>query len=209
MAEELNVELRKTRGKGHTKRLRIGGRTPGVLYGHGQENVPLSVPTAGLDALVARGSRLVALCGAVDESAFIREVQWDTWGTHVTHVDFTRISADEKVQVTVAVELRGEAPGLREGGVIEHLIRELPVECPAGKIPERIRVSINELNLHDSITIGQMELPEETVVEGDTSRVVVQCVEPVEELDEDLAEAVPGEPTVIGAKEGDAAEDSK
>ena len=82
------------------------------------------------------GSRLVDLTGAVSESAFIRELQWDTYGTHVVHVDFTRISADELVKVHLTIELRGEAPGVKEGGVVDQLIHHVEVECPAGNIPE-------------------------------------------------------------------------
>ncbi|KKM60578.1 hypothetical protein LCGC14_1540450, partial [marine sediment metagenome] len=92
MAEKLEVEIRESLGKRNTRRLRGAGKTPGILYGHGEQNVCVSVPSNTLDSLVMHGSRLVNLTGAVDESVFIRDVQWDTWGTKVTHVDFTRIS---------------------------------------------------------------------------------------------------------------------
>jgi len=82
------------------------GQTPAVLYGHGEANVCLSVPSEALAAALRHGSRMVGLTGAVTESAFIRELQWDTYGTHVLHVDFTRISVDELVKVHVTVELR-------------------------------------------------------------------------------------------------------
>ena len=76
------------------------------------------MPADELETALRHGSRLVSLTGAVNESAFIRELQWDTWGTHIVHVDFTRISEHEIVEVRVPVELRGEAPGVREGGVV-------------------------------------------------------------------------------------------
>ena len=135
MAEELNVELRETRGKRNSRRLRKAGSVPGVLYGHRKETVSLAVPAEPLDAMVQHGNRLVTLTGAVSESAFIREVQWDVWGTHVVHVDFTRISEHEKVQVQVSVEVRGEAPGVKEGGVVEQLIHQVEIECPASAVP--------------------------------------------------------------------------
>jgi len=203
MAEALKVEVRKTRGKRNSRRLRKRGSIPGVLYGHGQENVCLSVPADALDTLVHHGNRLVTLTGAVDESAFIREVQWDTWGTHVVHVDFTRISEHEKVEVGVAVELRGEAPGVKEGGVIEHLIHELELECPAGSIPEKVKVNINELKLHESITVADLGLPSGATALMEPTAVIVQCVEPVVAPEEEVAEAAPGEPEVIGAKEAE------
>jgi len=209
MAQELKVELRQNRGRHHNRRLRRAGRIPGVLYGHRKENVSLAVPAESLDALVQRGNRLVTLTGAVSESAFIRDVQWDVWGTHVLHVDFTRISEHEKVEVQIAVELRGEAPGVREGGVVEQSIHQVEIECPASAIPEKLHVNINHLKLHDSITVADLILPEGAVVLGDSAAVVVQCVEPVELPEEEVVEAVAGEPEVIGEdKEKQEAEES-
>ena len=203
MAEKLQVEIRESLGKRNTRRLRATGRTPGILYGHGEDNVCLTVPGKELISLVMHGQRLVNLTGAVDESAFIREVQWDTWGDVVTHVDFTRISAGEKVQVQVAVELRGEAPGAKEGGVVEHLLHEVQIECPVDSIPEKIQVSINSLKLLDSIKVGDLDVPDRVIVLDDPGQTVVQCVEPAEEFEEEAAEAGTDEPEVIGAKEED------
>ncbi len=204
MAENLAVEAREPGGKLRNRRLRKSGKVPVVLYGHGEDVVCLGVSAQDLTAVINRGSRMVALSGAVTESAFIREVQWDTWGTEVVHVDFTRISADEKVKVRLSVELRGEAPGVRNGGVVEHLLHDIELECPAGSIPEKIRINVNELELDATITVGEIELPEGAVVLGKATAIVVQCVEPTEVLDEDLAEAVPGEPEVIGEKDEEA-----
>lgn len=209
MAQELKVELRQNRGRHHNRRLRRAGSTPGVLYGHGKENLSLAVPAESLDALVQRGNRLVTLTGAVSESAFIRDVQWDVWGTHVLHVDFTRISEHEKVKVQIAVEIRGEAPGVRQGGVVEQSIHQVEIECPASAIPEKLHVNINHLKLHDSITVADLILPEGAVVLGDSATVVVQCVEPVELPEEEVVEAAAGEPEVIGEdKEKQEAEES-
>jgi large subunit ribosomal protein L25 len=198
MAEPLQVELRHDRGKHHNRRLRKAGSIPAVLYGHRKENLCLAVPAEPLDALVHHGNRLVTLCGAVNESAFIREIQWDVWGTHVLHVDFTRISEHETVQVAVPVEVRGEAPGVREGGIVEQLIHEVEIECPASAIPERLLVNINHLRLRDSITVADLQLPEAAVALGDSATVVVHCIEPVELPEVEVVEAAAGEPEVIG-----------
>ena len=111
MALQLAVQTRDTQGKHRNRRLRQSGQIPGILYGHGLECVPLAVAADALTAAIRHGSRLVSLTGAVNESAFIRDLQWDTWGTHILHVDFTRISEHEIVEVRVPVELRGESPG--------------------------------------------------------------------------------------------------
>ncbi len=202
MAEELKVEIRKTLGKRNTRRLRKTGVVPAVLYGHGEETLSLSVPGSQLGVLVNQGSRLVALTGAIDESAFIRTVQWNTWGTEVLHVDFTRVSADEKVTVVVAIELRGEAPGVREGGVVEHLLHEIEIECPAMGIPEKLEVNINHLGLDESIKVAELQLPEGATASADPATIITQCIMPMEELEEEEgAVAGEGEPEVIGAKE--------
>jgi large subunit ribosomal protein L25 len=207
MADELVAEIREQTGKHENRRLRKAGRIPVVLYGHGKENLSLSVSAEDIDALVRRGSRLIDLRGAVSETAFLRELQWDTWGTHVLHVDLTRISAHEKVEVVVGLELRGEAPGMREGGVVDQSMHEIELECPVAAVPDKIEVNVNNLNLDESITVGDLELPEGATVKAAPEAVVVQCVVPAElPEEEEAAEAVAGEPEVIGAKPDEEAE---
>lgn len=201
MAKELKVEIRQSRGKREARRLRQAGQVPAVLYGHKQDSISLSVPGPALNALIQRGTRLIDMTGGVNEAAFVREVQWNTWGTAVLHVDFTRISADEVIDLQLTVELRGEAPGVREGGVVKQMVHEIELKCPAMAIPDRISISINALKLGDALTLGDLELPEGAVVVGDPTTVVVHCIEPVDVDTEEVGEAGPNEPEVIGAKD--------
>jgi len=202
MSLQLAVEPRDTQGKHRNRRLRQSGKIPGILYGHGLDCVPLSVAADVLTAAIRHGSRLVSLTGAVNESAFIRDLQWDTWGTHIVHVDFTRISEHEIVEVRVPVELRGESPGVREGGVVVQHVHEVEIACPASVIPEKVAVNINHLMLNESILLGSLQLPEGAkILAADMEEVVVECIVPVELPEEGAGEAVPGEPEVIGAKE--------
>jgi large subunit ribosomal protein L25 len=208
MAEQLTVELREIQGKLNNRRLRRSGTVPAVLYGHGLENVKLSVSEEALGLALRHGSRLVNLVGGVNESAFIRDLQWNTWGTQVLHVDFTRISADEEVEVTLTIELRGEAPGVRSGGVVEHLIHQVEIACPAGSIPEKLKVNINHLNLDDTITLAQLEIPQGArLLTDDLEAVMVQCVIPAEMPEEEAGTAGEGEPEVIGAKKEEEGEE--
>ncbi len=199
MAEQIDVELRQAKGKRNNRRLRKAGKVPAVLYGHKQESLSLAVPGEQLEAAMRHGSRLVDLRGAVRQSALIRALQWDTWGTHVLHVDLARVSADEMVKLRVAVELRGEAPGVKQGGMIEHLLHEVDIECPAAAVPDKLELNINELELGGQITLGQLSLPAGARVHGDPDEVVVQCVEvaAVSEEVELAAEAPAAEPEVI------------
>jgi len=207
MAEVLNVELRETRGKRNARRNRRNGGLPAVLYGHGQESVSLLLKSEEFAAAVRHGARVVKLAGAVDEQAFVRALQWDTWGTHVLHVDFTRISEHEKVEVRVAVALRGEAPGLKAGGIVKQLVHEVEIECEATAIPEKLFVSVNHLELGQSITVGQLELPPGIVIFAEPETVVVECTEPVEEVEEAAAAPAEGEPEVIGRKKEEGEEE--
>ncbi|MEN6449806.1 MAG: 50S ribosomal protein L25 [Thermoguttaceae bacterium] len=201
MALQLAVQPRDSQGKRNSRRLRRSGHIPAILYGHGLQCVPLSVETDVLTTAIRHGSRLVQLTGAVNESAFIRDLQWDTWGTHIVHVDFTRISEHEIVEIRVPVELRGEAPGVREGGVVVQLIHEVEIACPASAIPEKIHVNINHLMLEQEVKLAELALPEGAkILTADLDEVVVHCVVPVEMPEEGAAEAGAGEPEVIGAK---------
>ena len=208
MAEVLNVNLRDSLGKRRTRRLRGAGLTPAVLYGHGEANLSLAIPSSEVAAAVRHGSRLVQLKGAVNEQAFIREMQWDVYGTQVMHLDLTRVSEHERVRVQVAIELRGEAPGVKEGGVIEHILHDVQVECPVTAIPERLQLSISGLNKGDSLTVANLQLPAGVTVLSPADLLVVQCVEPAEEV-----EAAPvsegAEPELIGRKPAEEEEEEK
>ena len=130
---------------------------------------------------VRHGSRVVELTGAVKEKAFIRELQWDVYGLEILHVDFARVSEHERIHLRVKVELRGQAPGTKAGGVIEHLLHELEIECEALKIPEKIEVQIGELELDGAIHAGEVKLPPGVELLTDPEQLVVQCTLPMAE----------------------------
>jgi large subunit ribosomal protein L25 len=116
------------------------------------------------------------------------------------------MSAHEKVEVAVPIEVRGEAPGIREGGMVEQTLHELRMECPAAQIPEVLEVNVNELNLGDAIAVSQLELPAGATILDEMEATVVHCIEPPTEVlpeEEGAEEAAAGEPEVIGEKEGD------
>lgn len=199
MSEVLKVEIREHRGKRHARRLRQGGAVPAVLYGHGEQNLSLSIPADQVKTAVRHGARVVDLDGAVKDKAFIRDLQWDTFGVDVLHMDLTRVSADEKVQVEVHVELRGEAPGVKDGGIVSQLVHQVDIECLVISIPEKLTLRINDLKLNESLTAGKIELPPGTTLLADAEMVIVQCVEPKPE-EEEAAMATGAEPEVIGRK---------
>lgn len=203
MAEVLNVKVREERGKRRIRRLRSAGQTPMVLYGHKEASVSLSAPTSEIETIIRHGNRLVDLKGAVNEKALLHDVQWDVFGVDVLHLDLIRISEDERVEIAVAIVLRGEAPGAKEGGVVEQPIHELNIECAAVSIPHEIEVNINDLHLGGAVSVADLEVPSGVKVLDDPQDTVVQCVEPAVVPEEEEEAGVPGaaEPEVIGHKE--------
>ncbi len=205
MSDVLNVKKRETQGKKATRRLRATGVVPAILYGHKEANVNLSVSSTELTPVLKHGGKLVELRGEVTEKALIRELQWDVYGKHVLHVDFARVSEHEKVHVTVPVELRGDAAGVKEGGIVEQPIHEVEIECPASAIPEKIVVRIADLHLNQSLTIGDIVPPDQVRILDDADLVVVTCHPPMDSSDE-AGGAGSVEPEIIGRvakEEGD------
>ncbi len=200
--ETLAVENRQKCGKRNNRRLRAQGHIPAVLYGHGKENINLSIPFESLDATLRHGNRFVQLTGAVKEKAFLTECVWDTWGQHVLHVDLARVSEHEKITLSVPIELRGEAPGTKEGGTVDQVVHEVEVECEAGDIPENLVVNINNLELNESISIEDLEdVPKGVKILEDPATSIVHCQIPMEMPEEGEEEEVSTEePEVIGRK---------
>jgi len=210
MAEVLQVTIRESRGKRRMRRMRAAGTVPAILYGHGRESISLAVSRDDLSSAIHRGAKLVELVGGVAENALIREVQWDTYGRDVLHVDFTRVDVGEKVEMVVAISLRGEAPGTKQGGVVEQLLHDVSIECPVISLPERFEININSLELGETFTLGAIELPEGATLLSEATAVVVQCVTPMAEReDTEDGEGTTAEPEVIGRKAEESEEEDK
>jgi large subunit ribosomal protein L25 len=216
-AATLTAKPRKELGSRAVGRLRRAGQLPAVLYGHKEAILSLTVKNEDMGRIVRHGQRVVdlKLDGGKVEKCFIKEVQWDAIGKEIVHVDFTRISLDERIRVTVPVVTKGTAAGQATGGVIDQPMHTIEVECLAISVPDAIRVTIQELQIDQAIHLKELVLPEGVKAFGDPEAVVVQCIKPIiEEIAPTPAEgaAVPGaaEPEVIGrkvaAEEGEAAE---
>lgn len=197
----LKAQKRDKLGTTHSRQLRRQSIIPGNLYGHRVDPLPISVPEDDLKAVIATGHRVVNLeVNGTTESAIFREVQWDTFGIKIHHFDLLRVDADERVEVEVPVELKGIAPGTLNGGVVEHHLRTLTVECLAVQIPDNIPVRINMLDIGQGIHVKDLELPEGMVVRDNPEELVVQVVQPVEAPEVEEETAAPTEPEVIREK---------
>ena len=187
MAEVLEVASREAKGSAEARRLRRAGAVPGILYGHGEPVVNVSVPSVQLAAAVRHGARMVELTGAVKTKAMIKALQWDTFHTAVQHIDFFRVSAGEEVEVSLTVRPRGEAVGARSGGSVEVVRHELKVRCPVDEIPEAIDVDVSALEVGDAIRVEDLSIPGLKLLD-DAHDVVVHCVGARAE-EEEVAEA--------------------
>jgi large subunit ribosomal protein L25 len=202
MADTLNVKRREKIGGANNRRLRQTGQVPAVLYGHGEANLVLAVPASDIQAVVRHGGKVVTLAGDASEHALIREVQWDVWGKVVLHIDLLRVSEKDMVTTKVTVELKGTAVGTTEGGVVEHVMHEIEIECPAMRIPDKLVLNINDLHLNQSLDAKDVPLPEGASLVTDAEALIVHCVPPhVETEVAPAAEAGGIEPEVIGQKE--------
>jgi large subunit ribosomal protein L25 len=201
MAEDpkLNAEPRAKLGSAECRRLRRTQRVPGNVYGHGEEPAAIAVAEEVLAPIVQSGHKVVDLTlGGGTEKAILREVQWDTFGTRLLHFDLQRVSADERVTTEVAVETHGTSPGVLGGGILEIPLHTLHIQCPAIKIPDRIMVNINHVELDQSIRVRDLRLPDEVKVLNDPDEVVLHVVRPMAgPAEEGGALPGPNEPELI------------
>ena len=204
---------RSSTGKNEMRRLRQEGRVPAVLYGAGKETVPLSVNLRQLRGLTRSGQNEIfelRVEGGESTPAMIVEAQREPVKWSLLHLDFHRIAMDRKLEVSVAVVLSGEAPGVKlQGGILEQVLREVEIECLPLDIPARITVDVGSLALGQSVRIQdlQTQLGERVQFLQDPHSVVCHVVTPraVEEEKpaEEAAAAAPTEPELIKKGKGE------
>ena len=211
MSDTLQVEPRKDVGSRSSQKLRASGMLPAVLYGHKEEAVSLAVSTKEMRKALSNRVKVVKLSGAADGQALVQDVQWDTFHRDLLHIDLLRVSAGEKVHVTVPVELKGEAVGSRDGGVVEQLMQTVELEAAPANIPEVLHLNIEALELGNTIPASEiLDLPEGAVLLTDASTVIVRCVKAAGEPSVDAVAEEAGQPEVIGEKsEGEKSEGDK
>lgn len=208
--ETLNVEVRSNVGKVANKHLRRAGKIPATLYGHGEASLSIAVNAEAFGVAMRHHSRLVQLQGGVNESALIKALQYNTFGTEILHVDFTRVDANERIEVDVSVELKGTSLGAKSGGVIAHILHEVQIECLATAIPEKLTINVTNLDKGGELFVKNIDVPEGVKILTDADEIVVQCVEPGAEPETPIGGGA-AEPEIIGRKAGEeeAAEEKK
>jgi len=198
---QVTAKPRPELGSRANKRLRDAGFVPGVVYGHKEAVIPVTLPKKELTNHLNHGTHLfdLALDGK-SEKVLVKEVQFDHLGLEIIHVDFARVSLDEKVEVTVPLELKGTPKGEAEGGVLQQIISELEIECLVTDIPEVIRHNVADLEKDAVLHIRDLKLPPGVRVLQDPELIVATVKEIVEQAPAVVEEAAAAEPEVIGRK---------
>jgi large subunit ribosomal protein L25 len=198
---QVTAQTRNQLGSRANKRLRDTGMLPGVIYGHKEAVIPVTLPKKEVVIHLNRGAHLfdLALEGK-SEKVLVKEVQYDHLGSEVIHIDFARVSLDEKVELTVPLELKGTPVGEADGGMLQQIISELEIECLVTDIPDKIIASVAEMKLDDVLHIKDLKLPAGVKVLQDEDLIVATVKEIAEEESTEAAEGETAEPEVIGKK---------
>ncbi len=182
METKLQAEKRDETGKGVARRLRAGGRVPGVLYGHDLESVALSVDAREMFHILHGGAGSNALVDLVvdgkEHLALAREIQRDHIHNTLIHIDFLAVSRTEKITANVQVIETGEAAGVKEGGVIEHHLREVAVECFPQDVPDQIEIDISEIELGGMVHVSDLAAPEGVTILTNPQDAVLSIITP-------------------------------
>ena len=207
MAENvLSAENRTATGKGANRRLRVAGKIPGVVYGKARDAQSVSLDPKALEVLLHKsGAGLNTLIdlsvGGRTNTVLVKELQrHPVYGGYV-HVDFFQVDLTQKITVSVPIHFVGKARGVEFGGILDHPLRDLEVECLPRAIPEFIEVDVSSLEVGQSIHVSELRLPEGVEVKTEGTLPVASVVLPAAEV-----EAAPTETVVEGeVAEGEAA----
>jgi large subunit ribosomal protein L25 len=164
-----------------TRRLRREGQVPGVIYGGGADPVPFQVDERELrHALAARGAVLELAIDGSSTPAVLKEAHYHPVRGETLHVDFLRVRLDVAIHATVLLDLVGaeEAPGVREGGVLEQVTREVNIEALPGDIPETIQHDVSEMEINETVTLSAVTPPKGVTLIDDLEETVIATLVP-------------------------------
>ena len=202
---QITAQPREGLGSRRVKRLRDQGLIPGVVYGHKEAVVPVTLPKKELTTHIDRGAHVFDLSlDGKSEKVLVKDVQYDHLGLEILHIDFARVSLDERVEVTVPLELKGEPKGAAEGGVLQQIVAELEIECVVTDIPDVITHNVADMAIDDVLHIKDLKLPPGAKAMQDADLIVAMVKVIEEEGAAGADEGETAEPEVIGRKAEDA-----
>lgn len=198
--EQINLKasLREEKGSRGVKKLRSVGQVPAVVYHRGEKAVSVTVVDKEISRIIrSAGGENVLINLTIDKekkskprAVIIKEIQHDPVKRNILHVDFNEISLTEKITVEVEVVALGEPVGVKqEGGILEHVLRELKVQCLPTDIPAHLDVDVSNLKLNDSVHVRDLKLSERIKVLNDPDTLLFQVKFHEEKVEETPAEA--------------------
>ncbi|HET7152753.1 MAG TPA: 50S ribosomal protein L25 [Candidatus Kapabacteria bacterium] len=212
----LEAQIREQRGK-QVKRLRREGKIPGVYYLHGEPSLSIVLTELALQPLQKSSEthliRLKTSDGA-EHRCILREIVYDPVTDRPVHFDLQGFRADEKIRVEVPIVLKGTAAGQRDGGLVQHILHRLRVECLPDSIPEHVEINIEGLGINHSVHVRDLALENATILDNPNSAIVAvipPTIEKVETPEEKAAAAAAAtaEPEVIKKGKEEKEEDSE
>jgi large subunit ribosomal protein L25 len=212
----LNAEVRTLAGK-KSKRVRRDGKVPGVYYAHGEKNIPIQVPKLNLDPLIYTSETHVIDLRVGDETkkAILRDLQFDPITDRAIHFDLQGLREDEEITLEIPVVLTGGIPaGVRDGGLLSHILHKIKLSCLPKFIPSKIEINVSGLAINKAVHVSDLNVPNVTILENpDDSVVAVVPPTVVKEAEATTAVAADTakEPEVVGKgkKVEEGAEDAK
>jgi large subunit ribosomal protein L25 len=201
----LKVTAREAAGSREARRLRRQGNVPGILYGGGDDPLAFQVSARTLRQALAHAGAVLDLSveGGSSSPAVLKELSRHPVTGETIHVDLLRVRLDVKIETTVQLELTGEAdaPGVKDGGVMEHVTRELTIEALPNDIPDSLSHDVSEMQINDTLTLESLRPPSTVTLLDDPETVIATLTPPRLQVEsEDEIEAETG---VVG--EGEAA----
>ena len=209
----VEVQRRTPGGKNANRRLRSSGQIPAVVYGPGKQSVAIMVyPQNVTDILRSESGRNTIFTVSVDgrerSNAMVKDYQLDPVKGKLIHVDFLEIAMDQLLELTVNIEVVGEAQGVKlDGGIMDIVTRAIEVECLPADIPESIKVEVSHLKINDYIRVKDLPADPKVKILSDGEIVLVTIVPPIKEEVPVEAPAESAEPEVI--KKGKVAEEGE
>jgi large subunit ribosomal protein L25 len=210
----LEVKPRDDAGSAVARRLRANGMVPGVLYGAGNKAHAFTVEERELRRVLTGEHGLHAILDVVFDGqrtahhAVLKEYQLDPVRPRLLHIDLHEVRLDQAIQTQVAVEPVGESSGVKEGGALTLVLREVNVEALPMEVPDRLELDISDMTIGDSLRVSDLAVPEGVQLLDDPDSVVATVTPPtkVEEPEvEEEEELLEGEEAVEGEVEGEAA----
>ena len=200
----LKAQKRLEAGTRKARALRRQGLVPAVIYGHGRQTEAITLSEHDVSLAVLHGERLLEIeLDGKKENALIKEVQYDTFGQEVIHVDLARVRLDERVEVTVPIVLRGTPVGLSSDGVLQQAANEVTMECTVTEIPEEVSLQVTDLDIGQALYMRDLPLPEGAKLLSNSDTMICSIIVIAEEevpAEAPEAEEAVAEPEVIGEK---------